>query len=64
MSKGLTHSLPKTKAARITKLTTSVGTADNTVADVGAAFSQATLNNNFADLAAKINAIIDALNGN
>lgn len=31
------------------------GTADTTVADVGAAFSQATLNNNFADLIAQIN---------
>ena len=33
------------------------GTADGTLADVGAAFDQATLNNNFADLAAKINAL-------
>lgn len=33
------------------------GTADGTVADVGAAFNQATLNNNFADLIAKINAL-------
>jgi len=31
------------------------GTADGTLADVGAAFSQSTLNNNFADLAAKVN---------
>lgn len=37
------------------------GTADNTLADVGAAFSQATLNNNFADLAAKVNYLIRRL---
>lgn len=30
------------------------GTADTTLADVGAAFSQATLNNNFADIAAQL----------
>lgn len=41
--------------APITDSTT--GTADGTLADVGAEFSQATLNNNFADLAAKINAL-------
>lgn len=39
----------------------STGTADGTVADVGAAFSQATLNNNFADVTAKINALIRRL---
>jgi len=33
------------------------GTADGTLADVGASYSQSTLNNNFADLAAKINAL-------
>lgn len=44
--------------ASIASLTAASGTADNTVADVGAAFSQATLNNNFADLAAKVNAIL------
>lgn len=37
------------------------GTAGGTVADVGAAFSQATLNDNFATLAAKLNAVLDAL---
>jgi len=42
----------------VTDLTAASGTADNTVVDVGAAFAQATLNNNFADLAAKINAIL------
>lgn len=44
--------------AAITSLTMSVGTADNTVADVGASFNQATLNNNFRDLGDKINAIL------
>lgn len=39
----------------------STGTADGTIADVGAAFNQATLNNNFADVTAKINAILKTL---
>lgn len=42
----------------VTSLTAGPGTADDTVVDVGAAFAQATLNNNFADLTAKINAIL------
>lgn len=43
----------------ITALTDSTtGTANDTLSDVGGAFSQATLNNNFADIAAKLNAII------
>ncbi len=37
------------------------GTADGTLADVGAAFNQATLNNNFQDVATKINAILAKL---
>jgi hypothetical protein len=45
----------------VTALTVSVGTADGTVADVGAAFNQATLNNNFRDLADKINQLRTAL---
>lgn len=45
--------------AELTDSTT--GTADATVADVGASFSQATLNNNFADLTAKVNALIRRL---
>ena len=39
------------------------GTADGTLADVGGSFSQATLNNNFADLAAKVNYLLRQ-NGN
>lgn len=37
------------------------GTADSTLADVGATYTQATLNNNFADLAEKVNEILAAL---
>jgi hypothetical protein len=37
------------------------GTPGGTIADVGAAFSQTTLNDNFASLTAKVNAILDAL---
>jgi hypothetical protein len=43
----------------VAELTDSTGgTADGTVADVGASFNQTTLNNNFADLIAKINSIL------
>lgn len=45
----------------IAELTQAAGSADDTVVDVGAAFSQATLNNNFADLSAKVNAILRVL---
>lgn len=46
----------------ITALTdSSTGTANTTITDVGAAFNQATLNNNFADLAAIINQIVSIL---
>lgn len=49
------------QAASVTTLTNANGTADNTIADVGASFNQATLNNNFRDLSDKVNAIITAL---
>jgi hypothetical protein len=39
----------------------SPGVASDTLADVGATFSQPVLNNNFASLAAKVDALIDAL---
>lgn len=42
-------------SATLTDSTT--GTADTTVADVGAAFDQTTLNNNFADIIAQVNAL-------
>ncbi|HEY3233019.1 MAG TPA: hypothetical protein VGJ87_27555 [Roseiflexaceae bacterium] len=41
----------------LTALSMAVGTGDDSVADVGTVFSQATLNNNFRDLVNKINAI-------
>lgn len=50
-----------TTGAVVSLTVTPAGTADNTIADVGAAFSQATLNANFIDMAAKINAILAAL---
>lgn len=50
------------QGAAITSLTDSTtGTGDDTVVDVGASFSQATLNNNFADLIDKIEEILAAL---
>lgn len=53
-----------TQAAAIVNLTDSTtGTANDTLTDVGGAFVQATLNNNFADIAAKINGILAALRG-
>lgn len=42
----------------IASLTGAVGTANNALTDVGASFDQTTLNANFADLAAKVNAIL------
>lgn len=45
----------------ITDLTAASGTADNTIADVTASHDQTILNNNFKDLATKINAINAAL---
>lgn len=46
-------------AATVTALTdSSTGTADGTVADVGASFNQTTLNNNMAEFATEINALV------
>lgn len=45
----------------IADLAHTVGTADGTVADVGAAFNQGTLNDNFRELSTKVNAILAAL---
>lgn len=42
----------------VANLTHAVGTADGTVDDVGASFNQTTLNNNFKELSAKLNAIL------
>lgn len=49
------------QASTVAALTATVGTADGTVADVGASFNQATLNNNFRDLSDKVNEVIAAL---
>lgn len=48
-------------AAQVPDLVVSVGTADGTVADVGASFNQTTLNNNFRDISDKLNALLAAL---
>lgn len=51
-----------TPAAVVAALTDSTGgTANDTLTDVGASFSQSALNNNFADVAGKLNAILTAL---
>ena len=47
--------------AAVADLTAASGTSDGTVADVGAAFSQSTLNNNFQDVATKVNLILARL---
>lgn len=52
-----------TQAATIAALTVSVGTGDDTIADVGGAFNQTTLNNNFRDLADKYNLLLAACKG-
>lgn len=49
-------------SAAITSLTdSSGGTANDTIQSVSATYTQAEVANNFADLAAKVNAIIAAL---
>lgn len=45
----------------VTALTAATGTASDTIADVGASFTQATLNNNIKSLADKINELRAAL---
>lgn len=47
--------------ANIAALTEGPGTADGTLDDVGGAFNQTTLNNNFKELSGKVNAILGAL---
>lgn len=48
-------------AAAVANLTAASGTADGTVDDVGASFNQTTLNNNFQEMATKINLILARL---
>ena len=47
-------------AAAVADLVNANGASDGTIADVGAAFNQATLNNNFRDLSDKLNAMLAA----
>ena len=59
---GFFGAAPQTQAPAIASLVdTSTGTSGNTIVDVGSTHSQATLDNNFATLAAKVNAIIVTL---
>ena len=53
-----------TPGAAVPDLVVSVGTSDGTIADVGGAFSQTTLNNNFRDLADKINTMLARMRSN
>jgi hypothetical protein len=46
----------------VNNLTATSGGTDDTIVDVGASYNQATLNNNFRDVSAKINEIKNALN--
>jgi hypothetical protein len=48
-------------AAAIADLVHAVGVADGTIDDVGGAFDQTTLNNNFKELSTKVNLIFAAL---
>lgn len=52
---------PVPSAPEVVALTASSGTASDTIFNVGGSYDQAVLNNNFRSLAAKVNAIIDAL---
>ncbi len=59
---GFFGATPSTQAPTLTPLTASAGgTASDSLTDVGTSFSQATLNNNFASLTAKVDALIAAL---
>lgn len=55
------HHIAPIVDANLGALTHAVGTADGTVADVGGAFNQATLNDNFKELSSRTNAILLAL---
>jgi hypothetical protein len=45
-------------AVTVANLTEGPGTANGTVVDVGASFNQTTLNDNFRDVTAKLNALL------
>lgn len=62
MSKGLPRSLSRSLVADLTTLTdNSGGTASDTIADVPATYTEATLADQIASLTAKVNAIINAI---
>ncbi|WP_435021280.1 hypothetical protein TA3x_002291 [Tundrisphaera sp. TA3] len=58
---GFFGATPATQAAALTLLTSAAGVASDSIADVGSTHSQAVLNNNFASLTAKVDALINAL---
>jgi hypothetical protein len=57
----LRNDILRKPSAAIADLVAATGTADGTVADVGGAFNQGTLNDNFKELSVKVNAILTAL---
>lgn len=63
LAREVARNLPggSTAVAAITPLTGTSGTTGDAIVDVGASFSQTTLNNNFRALEDKINAVIAAL---
>lgn len=58
---GFFGAAPASQAPAVNPLTSPSGAASDTLADVGLSFSQVVLNNNFASLAAKVDALIAAL---
>ncbi|MEK6860587.1 MAG: hypothetical protein AABY07_01330 [Nanoarchaeota archaeon] len=58
---GFFNAGPVVQRGAIANLTAASGTADGTVDDVGASFNQTTLNNNFQEMATKVNALATAL---
>jgi hypothetical protein len=59
---GFFGAAPATAAAAVVAITdNTTGAVSNTLVDVGSSFSQATIDGNFATLAAKVNALIAAL---
>lgn len=54
---GFYNKAPTAQASDIGAITIGAGTGDGTTQDVTASFNQTILNNNFADLASKINSI-------
>ncbi|MFI6595009.1 hypothetical protein ACIBHX_02105 [Nonomuraea sp. NPDC050536] len=61
-SDGTVYSLkPFDKASNVSSMTATSGTANDAVVDVGISYSQNTINDNFRDVVAKLNAILLAL---